>query len=213
MGLFDSFFGNSQRRDLQQAKQQADNALAAGWSEGSGEVRNWTNQGLDYVQPYMQQGQQANALYGRFLGLNGADDQRAAMDQYQTGDPFRQQNEDMGNRALSRRFASMGMLDSGASRLAMARANLERGSQDYNNYLNRLGGASQQGFGAASTGAGLAANAGNTLGQMRMGYGQQQAGNAISYGNALAASRSAPWQNIMGLVGMGMQGYGLGTRK
>lgn len=213
MGLFDAFTGQAQKKQLAQAKQQADNALAAGWSEGSGEIRNWTNQGLGYVQPYMQQGQQANALYGRFLGLNGQDDQRAAMDQYATSDPFRQQNEDMGNRALSRRFASMGMLDSGASRLAMARANLERGSQDYGNYMNRLGGAAQQGFGAAGMGAGIASNAGNALGQMRMGYGQQQAGNAISYGNAMAAAESTPWNNIMGLVGMGMQGYGLGTRK
>ena len=43
MGFFDSFFGNSQRRDLQDANQRASGALNQGWQEGSQEVRNGTN--------------------------------------------------------------------------------------------------------------------------------------------------------------------------
>jgi hypothetical protein len=201
MGFFDSFTGSAQRRDLDRANQQATAYLQQGWDQGSQEVRQGTTQGLGYLNPYMQQGGQANALYGRFLGLNGADDQRAAMGEYQTSDPFRQSNEDMGNRSLSRRFAAMGMNDSGASRLAMARANLERGSQDYGNHLNRLAGFGQQGFGAAQAGAGIASQSGNLLGEMRMGLGQQQAGNAISYGNARAQTQGMGWQNALNLGG------------
>jgi hypothetical protein len=201
MGLFDSFFGKSQRRDLQSANQLAQSQLNSAWTEGSQQVRDWTNQGLGYIQPFQQQGQQANALYGRFLGLDGADAQRQAMDSYATSDPFRQFNDDQASRMLSRRFSAQGMGDSGAARLAIARAGLERGSQDYGTYLNRLSGMGGQGFEAARMGAGIASSTGNALGQMRYGMGQQQAGNAISFGNAMAASRNTPWQNILGLGG------------
>lgn len=200
------FGGSGARRDLQDANQRATANLQQGWDQGSQEVRQGTQQGIGYLNPYMQQGGQANALYGRFLGLNGAEDQRAAMGQYQTSDPFRQSNEDMGNRALSRRYAGMGMLDSGASRLAMSRANLERGSQDYGNYMNRLAGAGQQGMGAAQAAGGMASNSGNLLGQMRFGLGQQQAGNDISFGNAMAANRNTGMQNLLGVGGVVARG-------
>lgn len=108
---------------------------------------------------------------------------------------------------------AMGMGDSGASRLAIARAGMERGSQDYGNYMNRLQGFGQQGYGAAGQSAGIASGAGNMLGQMRMGLGQNLAGNEISSGNAMAASRNTGWQNILGLVGAGANAYAGYNRK
>jgi hypothetical protein len=212
MGLFDGFFGGAQRKDLQDANQRATAYLNDAWKEGSQQVRDWSNQGLGYLNPYMQQGSQGNALYGRFLGLDGADQQRDAMNTYATSDPFRQFNDDNASRALSRRFAAQGMGDSGASRLAMARAGLERGSQDYNSYLDRLRGVGQQGLGAAGASAGIAQQTGNTLGQMRYGMGQQQAGNAISFGNAMAGSRNIGMQNILGLAGAAGNFFGGGRR-
>ena len=207
MGFFDSFFGNSQRRDLRDAYNNSSSQLKSGYDEGSAEVRNWTNQGLGYLDNYRQSGERANALYGRFLGMDGADAQRQAMSTYATSDPFRQFNDDNSSRMLSRRFNAMGMGDSGASRLAIARAGMERGSQDYGNHMSRLAGYGQQGFGAAQTSAGIASGAGNALGQMRYGYGQQQAGNTINYGNALAASRNQGWQNALNLAGVAAKAY------
>ena len=207
MSFMGSFFGNDQRRDLQSANRTATTSLDQGWEQGSQEVRQGTQQGLGYLDPYRQQGGQANALYGRFLGLNGADDQRAAMGEYQTSDPFRQFNDDNASRMLSRRFQAQGMGDSGASRLAIARAGMERGSQDYGNYMNRLAGFGQQGFGAAQSSAGLSSQSGTMLGQMRMGHGQQQAGNAISFGNAMAGSRNTGMQNILGMAGVAAKAY------
>jgi len=205
--LFGSFTGANQKKYADQAYQQSSAALQGGYDQGREQMERYNTQARGYLQPYAQQGGQANQRYGTYLGLNGADAQRGALAEYAGQDPFRQHNEDMATRAMSRRYNQMGMLDSGNSRLAMSRAMLDRGSQDYEAYLNRLAGMGQQGYGASSAMAGMDSSLGNNLGQMRMGLGQAQAGNAIQYNNARSAADSILPNNLIKLGGMAISAY------
>ncbi len=193
MGLFDDFFGKSQKRDLRSGKENADRYMQQGYDEAAGIGRN-------YLQPFIDRGNRAGDMYDNALGVNGRGAQQQFMTQYGSSDPFRQQNMDAANQSVRRTYNARGMDTSGNALLAAARASQERGSQDYNNYLNRLQGAQGQG-------AQMAGNLGNALMNMRYGYGNQQAGNEISYANALAQSRTAGIQNLMGLGGAALKAY------
>ena len=188
-------FANS-TRELQQGRDKGLDAYGQGYSQAQG-----------YLSPYATSGGQANNLYGTYLGLNGADAQRGALAQYAGGDPFRQFNEDQANRGLSRQFNKMGMLDSGNSRLAMSRASLERGSQDYNNYLGRLAQMGQQGYGASQQLGGYAMQNGGNIANLWNNYGTTQAGNEIQKGNALSQASGIFGQNLGKLGGLAMQFY------
>lgn len=191
-----TFTGANQKRYADEAYQKSSQALQQGFDQGSGYVTDYYNKGRADLDPYAQQGQRASGLLGRYLGLDGADAQRQQMQQYAGGDPFRQFNEDNGLKALMRQFNGRGMMDSGNARLAMSRAQLERGSQDYNNYITQLLGMNQSGQGAANQLAQMAQNTGGLLGQMRTGLGNSQAQNAIQYGNAKAAADSILTNNL-----------------
>ena len=45
------------------------------------------------------------------------------------------------------------------------------------------------------------------MGDMESGYGQQMAGNAINYGNAMAASRNIGINNLMGAGGLALKAF------
>lgn len=208
--LLDTFTGSAQKRYATDAYNRSTAALQGGYDDASKTIKDYYSQGQGYLEPYAQQGRQASNLYGNFLGLNGADQQRRSLQDYATADPFRAFNEDNMSRALSRRYNAMGMLDSGNARLGMSRAMLERGSTDYENYMNRLAAMQGQGLGIAGTQAGMATQTGNTLGGMRYGLGQTQAGNEINYGNALTQAASILPNNLIKLGGLALQGASLG---
>lgn len=207
MGLFDDFLGKSQKRDLQSGKANADRAMQQGYDEAAGIGRDYYDKSTSYLAPFIDRGNRAGSMYDNALGVNGRGAQRQFMASYADNDPFRQQNLDAATQAIRRQYNARGMDTSGNALLAAARASQERGSTDYNAYLNRLQGAQGQGAQFASQGAGMAGQFGNALMGMRYGYGQQQAGNDISYANALAASRTAGIQNLMGLGGAALKAY------
>ena len=195
--LIGTFTGSSAKKYADEAYQRSSQALQGAYDQGSGFVKDYYQEGRRDLDPYAQQGVKASGLLGRYLGLDGADAQRQQMQQYAGGDPFRQFNEDNGLKALMRNWNGRGMMDSGNARLAMSRAQLERGSQDYNSYIQQLMGMNQSGMGAANQLAQMAQQTGGMLGQMRTGLGQSQAQNAIQYGNAKAAADNMLWNNIL----------------
>lgn len=200
MGFFGSFFGDDQRDDLAKAKQQSDAALKSGYDNANG----YYGQAYDLYSPYAKSGQTASTMYNNALGVNGTDAQKQFMDGYKSYDPFRQENEDYATNSLLRGYRAQGMVDSGTSALAAARASLQRGSQDYNSYLDRLNGVGQQGYQATGQQAGIRSGQAD----LAYGYGSQTAGNDINYGNAMAASRSTGINNLIGLLGAGAKAYG-----
>jgi hypothetical protein len=143
----------------------------------SGRAESALTDAQSYVQqiltPFMQSGQRAQGLYDTALGLDGQPAAQNFYETYAANDPFRQFNEDMTNKALARSFNAGGSLGSGRAGLAASRANLERGSQDLNKYLDRLAGQGQQGGAYASQLANTATNTGQNLANIRQNLGSQ----------------------------------------
>lgn len=203
MSFFGDFFGKSQQRDLASANAQATGALASGYKEASALY----DQAKGYYQPYAESGQKANSTYADSLGLNGAAGGQNALSTYQAGrNPYLDYEQDLAQRGLDRTANARGWLNSGASLLASSRARQQLGYQDFSGWQNRLMGMGQQGMQAA----GAQAQITQGQGDMRSGYGQQTAANAINYGNALAASRSTGINNLIQVGGMAMKASGYG---
>ena len=188
-----------------------------------------------YYQPWYQTGAQANEVYGNALGLNGQAQQQQFVQGYK-GNPFLQANTDFANKAIMQQMNARGLSGSGTAAAAVAQESLRRGSDDYNNYLSQLAGVSGQGLQAAGQIGGLYAQQGKDTANMyaqqgsdlanisgqranlgwQYGQGQAglntdlaatQAGNRINYGNALAQSRGILGNNLMGLLGAGINAY------
>lgn len=206
--LLGAFTGRTQQRATDRASREATGFLQQGQQQGESALGRGYGDAQGFLAPYAQQGGRANALYGRAIGLDGSGPQREFMNQYAQGDPFRQFNEDQASRALARRYQAMGMGGSGAMALGLSRAQLERGSQDYESYVNRLAGQAGQGAQFAAQQAGLASGYGQGLAGLRTGTAQQMAGNAINYGNASAQNSGILMNNLMGLGGLAVNAFG-----
>ncbi len=258
MGFFGSFTGSDQRRDQRQGYAESSDILAKGYSKaqsnltsgyrtadrfygqargdvttGYNTAKNALSQGVGKAvaqyQPYADSGASANTLYGNALGLNGGAQQQQFMANYQA-DPFRDSNAQFATNALMQSLNARGLSGSGTAAAAVAQENLRRGSEDYNNYLNRLQGVSSQGQQAAGNIASLYANQGQQMAQYGMQYGSDlanitgqraalasgygdksaalnsdlaatQAGNRINLANSLANSRGIFANNLIGLLG------------
>jgi hypothetical protein len=211
MSFFDSFFGKAQQRDLSNANQQAQgyinqygqqsrDAYAAGAKEAQG-----------YFSPWSESGRRGQSAYEDSLGLNGEAGGKNALAMYQAGrNPYLQYEQDMAQRGMDRAANARGSVNSGANALAVARARQDMGYQDYSNWQGRLQGIGQQGYQADTQRAGIAQNAGQYQAESLSGQGQQLAGNAINYGNALAASRTTGINNLINVAGVGLKASGWG---
>jgi len=194
MSFFGDFFGQTQRKDLQNANNQSTAALSTGYQDASGKYE----QAKGYFDPYAQSGQKANSTYADSLGLNGAGGGQNALMAYQNGrNPYLDYEQDRAQRGIDRAANARGRFNSGASMLAASRARQEMGYKDYGGWQNQLMGFGQQGMQAAGGQSALTQGQGD----LRSGYGQQTAANAINYGNAQAASRSTGINNLIGLAG------------
>lgn len=200
MGFFNSLLGKDQSRGIDRASAQAMGHLNQGYDSAGANTRTGMAEAQGYYQPYAQQGQQAQTMYGNALGLNGADAQQKFQQGY-GGDPFRRQNEDYTTNALMRSYNARGMGGGGTAAMAAARANLQRGSQDYNQYLDRLGGQAGMGLQVAGAQAGIATNGYNALAGYDVARGQGLASNTINAANAKAQAQSAGVNNVLGIVG------------
>lgn len=268
MGFFGSFMGTDQRRDAKRAYADSNammdqgygtaqgnltqgygramsgydaaaGAVKSGYATATNALTRGSDKAAGYWQPYAQSGTQANALYDNALGLNGKAAQQTFMQGYAGADPFRASNADFANEALMRQLNARGMSGSGTAAAAIAQESLRRGSEDYNNHLNRLQGVTQQGMQAASGLSGIYANQGQNMANLAMqqgsdlaniqgqkaalgynlgtaqaglntGLADAKAGNRINLGNALAASRNIGMNNLLQLGGLAVKAYGGG---
>jgi len=215
---------------------QARTDVNSGYQNALSSLASGTNNAVGAYQPYSETGQNANALYGNALGLNGAAAQQTFQRDYQA-DPFRDANNEFASRAIMQTLNARGLSGSGVAPAAIAQESLRRGSEDYNNYLNRLSGLQSQGQQTAGNVANLYANQGQQGAQYGMqtgsdlaniqgnraatgynyGVGQAgldtdqaitNAGNRINLGNAMSASRGILGNNLMSLLGTAAQAYG-----
>lgn len=215
MGFFDAFTGKAQAKDLAFANQQAEQSLAQGRVNATAAMTGGRDRALGQLSPYMTQGRAGSEMYGDAIGINGQPAQVEAFQTYSQS-PFLQAQQGAGDNALLRMFRqynARGMGNSGMSRLAVSRAAGEREAGNQENWLNRLMGVGNQGAQFANTAAGLESGTGQYLADLESGYGQQRAGNAINFGNAQAATRGIGVNNLLNLVGTGMNAYNTFGRK
>ena len=213
--------------------------LDAGYTEAGAALDAGQREAQGYLDPYTTAGSDANTMYRNALGMNGTAAQQGFGQNFAASDPFRAQNADFATEAIMRAMNARGMSGSGAAAEAVARQNLMRGSQDYENYLNRLSGVRDSGQTAATNMASMAGqfagqranvrtgladaktraygaqaenatNRGNALSNLSYGNAQQMAGQRIGLGNALAESKSAGINNLLGVAGMGLKASGWG---
>lgn len=210
MGFFSALTGKAQKKDAEQGyaestamlnrgMTQAEGAINQGYAGAAtnfGQARNALTDAYnkadsfyanapDYLTPYAETGNQANTMYGNALGLNGLDAQRAFGANYAASDPFRAQNAAMATDQLMKALNARGMSGSGYAAEAVARQNLARGSEDYQNYLTRLSGLQSQGQQTANQRMGYGMQAAGNRANLASGYGQQMAG---TYGNQATMS-------------------------
>lgn len=212
---------------------QAGVGINAGYDQAGSAINRGQREATGYLNPYAQSGTRANNLYGNALGLNGLTAQQGFGQNYAANDPFRAQNSEFATEDLMRSLNARGMSGSGYAAEAVAQQSLRRGSEDYNNYLNRLSGVRDTGQQAATnlaslsgqfagqrsglaTGRGAAqgnvfgdraTNAtgrGNALSNLTYGNAQQIAGQRVGLGNALSATRQTGMNNFFKLGQLGV---------
>jgi hypothetical protein len=194
MSFWDDFTGASARGDLKKSKTQSDAALATGYA---GQQADYT-MAANSFDPYVQSGNAANTFYSNALGLNG-NDARASAQSTITSDPLWQGTLANDQNAAYKALNARGLGASGSAMLAGQRVL----SQDYGNWLDRYSALGSQGLNAT----GQQANALMGRGNNAFSYGATQAGNDISYGNAMAANRNVGLNNVLGVLGAATGGY------
>ncbi|MFA5952249.1 MAG: hypothetical protein WC807_18430 [Hyphomicrobium sp.] len=189
MGILGGFFGSDQRKDLQRANQQATTDLQQGYDKAYGDYSS-AAAGFD---PYIESGNKSQGTWDDLMGLNGDGARDAAYGTLSTNPLFTGQLATSSN-ALSRVLNAQGQSGGGKAALAGARVLQETGGQ----WVDRYGQGGQMGYNAT----GAKGNALTARGDLSMGYGATKAGNAINFGNALAANRSTGINNILGVAGL-----------
>lgn len=209
MGLFDSFFGKTQRRDLGRANQQYGDFLGKAKSGGLQQLQTGKDEALGYLQPFADQGRRGFDLYADATGAGGAEGYARAFENFEAS-PFREfanQNTANALRDVYRRYHGAGLGDSGVSRLAVGRAAGEFARQDVENYLRHLAGLGTAGRAAAGQQAGIAQDVANRSSDIETSVFSALGNQAINHGNAVASTRNIGLNNLLGLAGLGVNAY------
>ena len=205
--LFASEGGYNQGRgDITSGQQIAHQALNAGGTNARGDIstgynnaRGVTENAMQQISqnydPYLQGGAQAQNLYGNFLGYNGPDAAKAAAANFAGNDPGRAFREEQASKRIAAQTNQTGFIGSGRAQLADSRAQNEIMSQDYQQYLTRLAGQSQQGQQAAGQ---LGQFQMQGAGQIGGYYGQEATQNAVNEQRHAESLRNLYTQNQVG---------------
>lgn len=219
MGLFD-IFSNDAAKDAARHRTQ-------GLQKGQADAYGYIDQGLTGAQgqygaaarPFdalYQRGIKGYDAYSDALGLNGPQGVAQAQARFQTG-PGYQFALNQGLDALDRRAASRGMLASGNTNLDTINYAQGTANQEWNNYLNRLGGFSTGAQNAATGQAAVRTGLGNLLsntGNLKGGIAYQTA-TGIGDANAQAdldrlRSSGQFWNMIGGGANLFTSAFGRG---
>lgn len=206
MGFFDAFTGSAQRQDLQSGNDAAMASLKSGVDAANTRYQ----QGIEAFQPYADMGKQGQAdqnFYRQAIGL-GTDQERAAAQGRYFSDPVFQKITGDQQNMMMRNLNARGLGGSGVA--AAAGSKIAYGN--YGGWLDRVKGSGDQNLAYGWQGTQGQAGIRQQQAGMEYGYGATKAGNDISYANAMAGTRSIPINNMMGLIGSGMNAYGAYAR-
>lgn len=211
MGIFSSL-GSSIGGIIGAAKakkysKKAMKAQVAAADKGIGEV----NAGWDYTKgllaPWQQAGTGALGQYGNLVGLGGAEQQQAAIDQLKAS-PYYQSLYRTGEEAVLQNASATGGVRGGNTQNSLADFGADTLSKTIQQQLANLGPGMQYGFNATGAGAQYGTQAHSDIANLYLGQGQAQAADYMRR----AAATNAMWQGIGGTIGglgdMAAAGFG-----
>lgn len=205
MGFWDDFSGKSAKKDIRAANAKAEAAV----DRGNAQAQGYYDQAYGEYAPYAGLGQQGMAdqnIYRQAIGLGTPEERAAAQDRY-FSDPAYARMNDQNQNAMMRYQNARGSVGGGKAALAGARV----ANEGYQGWLDRTRDVGQNamatGFGAASARAGIRTGQADQA----WGYGTTKAGNAVNYGNAMAASRGILTNNLLNIAGTAAKAYATGA--
>ncbi len=196
MGFFDAFTGGSQKKAIRQASAKANAELDAGF-EGANQRY---DEAFDLFTPYAQQGAEGATAYRN--ALLGSPEERAGVFNAYSQDPAMAGILGQQTNQLLRKYNASGS-GTGGGRLALAGARV--GLENYNSYLDRLGGLGGQGLQVAGAQSGIRSGQGD----LRWNLAGTKAGNSIQTGSALANASTGSMNNLLKLGGLAIKGASL----
>ena len=204
MGFFSNFSGGDSRRDIRNGLGQANGYLTEGRDTAQGYYDRGYETSQGYLDPYIQGGLKGQGAYDDLMGLNGPEARARAQEQYYSSDALTQGKLGQDQNAMLRAMNARGSSNSGAGALAAERVS----QQNYGQFLDRYNNRAQQGFGAAQAGGANANQYAGNSANLQYGTAQQMGANAISASNAMSQTRNTGMNNLLGLGGLALQGYG-----
>lgn len=178
----------SQGRDLSLG------ALGRNYGQARSDLTTAFDGAIGRLDPFVNDGRRAGALYQDSLGLNGAEGNGRAVGAFQAS-PGYQYQVDQATDAVARKASAMGALGSGNTAAAIADRARNLANTEYGGWQDRLAGLDQRAFQAAGAQAGLQGQYGTTLANLGQSQGRDEAG--IYTGAATGESNA--FQNIAGL--------------
>lgn len=165
MGIFDMFSNKNEKkgrdeqiRGLRRGRDEAFKYLGA----GEGELRGRYGEADDFFEPLSDTYGRGSRAYAEALGLYGDEGIDAARGRFRAGPGYEFQQEEAAQRAL-RQGSAMGMLGSGNTAIALQDRASSLADQEYDDYLDRLGGYDSKAMGVAGSRAGIATGLGDRL--------------------------------------------------
>jgi len=207
MGLLDTLLGKTGKKVAKETLAANQGQATAGYDAQKNYLSGGYSSANARLQPYATQGTQANTTYGNFLGMNGAEAQKGAMAGYEAYNPYLNATMDSQMKAVDRRAAATGQLNSGMGALARARVADETSYRNYSDYLNRVQGMGAQGMQASNALAGYDMGYGQGLAGIDGNYRSGMTGSQNQYSQNYLAADQAPWQNLLGAVGTGLGAF------
>lgn len=207
MSLLGALTGSDARRYAQDAYERNAREMQTGYRNSLGYQDRGYQSAVGRLSPYEAQGRQASQAYGNLLGLHGPAAQGQARAAYQGWNPYLADNMNAATRAVDRRAAATGQLDSGMNALARSRVATEMGTNDFYNYNDRLSQLGQQGLTTANVLAGLDTSDAQTRIAIEDALRSGNVQNSTQYGNALAQAGQAGLNNILGIAGLGLGAF------
>ncbi len=204
MSLFSKMFGGGTTQGhLTTQNAIVEDKIKRGYADAGDNIRGGYEQGYEYLEPYAQRGNDAYDLYSDSIGVGGEEGYGRAFETFEA-DPFREyagQDNYNALRRIDRAYNSGGMRDSGASRLALARASGEFARRDVDDFRDRLAGMGSTGANIAQTQAGMATNQGAQLADLDIGKAGSLANTRMNLYNAQNKMRDDKVNRNMAIAG------------
>jgi hypothetical protein len=194
MGIIGSLFGRDQKKDLQHAKAESDAALGQGFTQAQADY----TAAEGYYQPYADVGKtgiEDQNFYSDVLHNRGD-----AVSKFSSNPLF---SGELGSNFMAAQRAG-NAAGWGAGKEALAGQRVF--GQTAGSWLDRYRDSAQQGINTGLNATNAMAGLRSARGDNAYGYGATKAGNAINYGNAMAANRGTGINNLTGLASTAISG-------